>query len=118
MITEIPTAEEFEAIGMQMLNGAWDTGASLLVDLDEAEEFNPYLEEVKEDYWNAARTQLSTGLASAQQGNEFLLKGRIAKVTPFLLIGSPRDWPGGCATKPVPFANFRTIDAQDLVKVH
>lgn len=40
-------------------------------------------------------------------------------MSPFLLLGAlPKDWPGGCAKSDKPFAAFRTIDAQDLIKVH
>jgi len=119
MITEIPTPDDFLATGLQLLNSAWDTGAALMVDLSEAEQYNPDAQELKDDYWQAARVQLSSALAAAQQGNEFLLKSRIATVTPLLLLGAaPKDWPAGCATKPTPFAEFRTLDAQDLIKVH
>jgi hypothetical protein len=119
MIIDIPTPEDFESVGLHLLNSAWDTAASLLCDIDEAAYFDVDTTEIKEAFWAAARVQLSTALATAQHGSEFLLKGRIARLSPYLLLGAmPRDWPTGCATKPTPFSDFRTIDAQDLVKVH
>ncbi len=125
MIIDLPTEADFRAIGFQLLNMAWDTAATLLCDIDEADyyeidpdEFADDLE-VKDAYWQAARTQLSTALAVAQQGSEFLIKARIAAVSPYLLIfSSPKDWPSCCATKPTPFADFRTIDAQDLIRTN
>ena len=50
---------------------------------------------------------------------EMALKGRIASISPFLLISrDPKDWPKGVGTGDVPFSEFRTLDAADLVKVH
>ena len=119
MITEIPSANDFEAVGVQLLNVAWDTAATLIGDLVEAEYFEIDTDEVKEAYWGASRINLSAALAIAQQGSEFFLKARIARISPYLLLGMPpKDWPKGSASKPTPFSDFRTIDAQDLIKVH
>ena len=72
-----------------------------------------------EEYWRDAQQALATAVALAQQGTEFLLKGKIAAVSPLLLIsGDPRDWPGGCDKTDIPFADFKTIDAQDLIRCH
>lgn len=47
------------------------------------------------------------------------MKSRIAEVSPYLLIGrDPKDWPKGVGVRAVPFSEFRTIDAADLLKVH
>jgi hypothetical protein len=37
MIIEIPTPADFRSIGAQLLNSAWDTAATLLIDLKEAD---------------------------------------------------------------------------------
>jgi hypothetical protein len=72
-----------------------------------------------DEYLRAAQQALGTAVALAQQGTEFLLKGKIAAVSPLLLIsGDPRDWPAGCDKNDVPFADFKTIDAQDLIRCH
>lgn len=119
MITDIPTPADFQSIGVQLLNCAWDTAAALLIDIDEADYFINDTTEYIDAFWSAARLQRSTALSVAQQGSEFLLKGRIASVSPFLLLGAvPKEWPGGCASRDKPFSDFRTIDAQDLIKVH
>jgi hypothetical protein len=119
MITDIPTPADFQSIGVQLLNSAWDTAASLLIDVDEADHYIDDTNELIDAFWNAARLQLSTALSIAQQGSEFLLKGRIASVSPFLLLAAvPREGPAGCAATDKPFSDFRTIDAQDLIKVH
>jgi len=55
----------------------------------------------------------------AQQAVEFVLKSRIAAVSPFLLIaGNPREWPRNPGMANTAFAEFRMIDAQDLVRAH
>jgi len=102
-----------------MLNLAWDEGARLLKDLDSSGYYGVDREEVAPGYWDAARQQLATALTLAHQGAEFLLKSRIVAVSPYLLIaGQARDWPKRCAQGDTPFAEFRTLAAQDLVKVH
>ena len=120
MITDIPSSQDFQSVGLQLLNSAWETAASLLADMhDAAYHIDPEEEGSTDAYWRAAVIQLNTALSVAQQGCEFLLKGRIAEVSPYLLISSsPRDWPSGAATNDVPFSDFRTVDAQDLVKMH
>ena len=35
-----------------------------------------------------------------------------------MLINGPRDWPSGCSEKDTPFADFRTIEAHELIRVH
>jgi len=44
-------------------------------------------------YWAAAERELANAIAIAHQGVEFLLKGRIALVSPYLLIvQDPKHW--------------------------
>lgn len=62
---------------------------------------------------------MASALALVHQGIEFLLKAHIAEQSPFLLLaGGPRDWPSGSDTRDVSFAEFRIIDAQDLVRAY
>lgn len=136
MIQDIPTKADFDNNGIAFLNLAWEsvTGISLgLPDqpleqlgadateeqLQDAAEEDLRWSEAVEDYWNAAQQELATAVALAHQGTEFLLKGKIAAVSPFLLIsGDPKDWPAGCDKADTPFADFKTIDAQDLLRAH
>lgn len=120
MIIEIPDRDDFDKAGLSMLNLAWDAIASLYHNLNnaEVEEWDDD-GEVTEEYWQAAQRPISVALALAQQGIELLLKGKIAEVSPYLLLaGSPREWPTGCSEHDVPFADFRTIDAHELVRAH
>lgn len=117
MIKDIPTKADFDAIGIALLDQSWETAASLLVELEEAKR---HIEpDDEESYWQSASTKLATALAIAHQGAEFLLKGRIAEVSPLLLISNPpREWPKPGADGNIAFSQFRTVDAQDIVKLH
>ena len=103
-----------------MLNLAWDSISSLYTNLENAEvEWWDEDGTVTEEYWNAAQKPISIALALAQQGIEILIKGKIAAVSPFLLLaGTPRDWPSGCDKKNTSFSEFRTIDAHELLRAH
>lgn len=120
MIIDIPDKTDFFQSGISMLNLAWDSVAALYVDLEisELEDWDDD-GEVKEEFWQAAQRPISVALALAQQGIELLIKGRIAEISPFLLLaGSPREWPSRCNERDTPFADFRTIEAHELVRAH
>lgn len=120
MITDIPSPSEFHAVGTQLLNTAWDTATTLLIDLDEAQYYTDLSGDsvAEQAYWNSAKLQLSTALSVAQQGCEFLLKSKISEISPYLLISSnPRDWPAGATTKDISYSLFHTADAQNLIKI-
>lgn len=119
MIANIPTPDDFYRTGKELLAFSWDIVANLLVALDEAEYYGIDASDVSEEYWNLSQRQLTTALAIMQQGIEFLIKGRICEISPFLLISdSPSKWPSPYGHEPIEFSKFRTIDAQDLIKVH
>lgn len=119
MIIDIPTDNDFQHAGIEFINLAMDQVFSLYDNIENSE-----LEEWGDSdeiasYWKSAQRTLSNALTLVQQGIEFLLKGRIVNVSPFLLIsGEPREWPRGCDGRDVPYSEFRTIDAQDLVRLH
>lgn len=119
MIANVPTSGDFYKTGKELLAFSWDIVAKLLVNLDEAEYYGVDASEVSEDYWALSQRQLTTALAIMQQGIEFLIKGRICEISPFLLISdSPSKWPSPYTGESIEFSKFRTIDAQDLIKVH
>jgi hypothetical protein len=124
MITEIPTADEFHAAGVNQIYLTWQIIMQTIRDLEEASENAPELE-VKEAaaasvaYWQKSQPVLANALGLIQQAMEMALKGRIAAISPYLLIArDPKDWPGRVETESVAFSEFRTLDAADLVKVH
>ena len=74
---------------------------------------------MSDEYWASAQKPLSVALALVQQGTELLLKSRIIEVSPFLIFkGDPSLWPSGCDKQEISFSEFKTIDAQDLIRVH
>lgn len=116
MITNVPTEKDFLDHGLMFLNLAWDSVFSLLLEHRNVEQ--SYCdEEQAATYWQAARSPLSVAHALAQQGAELALKSQVAGVSPYLLLASqPADWPKIGTRGEVAYADFRTIDTQDLLK--
>ncbi len=120
MILDIPTAADFRESGLSFLNLAWAEAIDLLLGLTESD-LVEYDSDgtIADEYWKRSQRSLSTAVTLAQQGAEFLIKERIAVVSPFLLFsGSARDWPKGCERSDCSYAEFRTLDAQDLPRIH
>lgn len=85
----------------------------------EASSDQAYVDKVHKRYWDAAKKPLSIAHALSQQGAELIMKSRIAEISPYLLISNPpKDWPKECDKKDTSFADFRTIDAQDLIRAY
>jgi hypothetical protein len=121
MIVDIPTAADFAAAGLKQVHLAWEIAMRSVRDYDEAIYYKPTEEISEEDtteFWQRSQPVLTNAYSLIQQGMELALKGRIAAVTPYLLIGDPKDWVKGAAIGPVSFGEFRTLDATDLVRVH
>lgn len=119
MITDIPSPLDFDIAGRGFLNLAFDTVLVLYSTLCEAGFANRNEDEddqrIREEFWSKAQPSLQIAAILVGQATEFLLKGRIAEVSPLLLL-EPRAFQTGA--KPVRFAELRTINAEDLVPVH
>lgn len=120
MITDIPTPQEFERSSLNFMHLAWSIASSLLDELDCAD-----LPSWDDDgsagsaYLTEAQPELGNALALVLQAQEMSLKGRIAAISPYLIIArDPRDWPKRCETNDVSFAEFRSADAADLIRIH
>ncbi|TWT14041.1 hypothetical protein [Reyranella sp. CPCC 100927] len=124
MITEIPTAADFHAAGLNQLYLAWQIAMQATQDYEEAQQLAVELDETEgvtaaAAYWLKSQPALANAFGLVQQAMEMALKGRIAAISPYLLIArDPKDWPSGVETRSVPFSEFRTLDAADLAKVH
>ncbi|MCW1996600.1 hypothetical protein [Bradyrhizobium diazoefficiens] len=119
MIVEVPTSDDFLVAGTNALNLAWSIVVGLPGELENAQvaEWDE-AGEATEEYWQKSQTSLGNALTLVQQGFELLLKSRIAAVNPFLLLSREvRDWPAS-DKKDISFADFRTVDAADLIKLH
>jgi len=119
VIQHIPTPKDFFAHGTNLLNVSWDNAIRLLTDADDALTWDRDMSDDFEEYQRSAKPSLISSISIALQGIEICLKGKISEVSPFLLVyGNPRDWPKAEENVELHFADFRTIDAQDLIKVH
>lgn len=118
MIVDIPTANEFRQSAVNLLYLAWRMVTDLVRDYEEATDY--FEADVdRDEYWLKCQIKLGNSLGLIQQSMELALKGRIAAVSPFLLISrDPSKWPAGVETKNIPFSEFHTLDASDLIKVH
>jgi hypothetical protein len=120
VIKDIPSAQDFFDSGIELFDFAWNTVAVLLTNLSIAEhDFNVEIAEVTEDYWASSKRRLTTALAMTQQGVEFVLKGKVADVSPYLLLAEPASrGPSPYDGRDITFSDFKMIDAQDLVRLH
>lgn len=117
MIKDVPNREDFYNVGAALLNQAWQDLVGLQLAVEEASDWADASD--LEEYWRSATTKLATTLSIAHQAAEFFLKGRIVEVSPFLLIAnSPKDWPKEDGEGNTSFSKFRTVDAQDLPRLH
>ncbi|MCP3873035.1 MAG: hypothetical protein GY699_07765 [Desulfobacteraceae bacterium] len=119
MIVDIPKPSDFKLSGINYLNLSFSRVLRLLWHLDESEVCVWDSDgSVTSEYWVAAQEPLATAVTLLYQACEFLIKGLICEVSPYLLISlSPNKWPSGCSTKDISFSEYRTVDAQDLVKI-
>lgn len=98
---------------------AWSTGISLLTLLDESQIAEWGDSDDFSEFWKVSQPTLANAFAMVQQAQEMALKGRVAEVSPFLLItGEIREWPKQCDKRDVPFSEFRTPNASDLIRMH
>ncbi|TCM00247.1 hypothetical protein [Sphingomonas sp. PP-CC-3G-468] len=117
MIVDVPTPGEFHTAGVNQLYLAWKITIGVqqaLARMGAAADDR----EAADDYWHSVQPDLANAYSLIQQAMELALKGRIAAVSPFLLLGNPADWPGRGATEPLSFGELPTLDASKLVKVH
>lgn len=124
MITEIPSPSDFQAAGLNQLYLAWQIAMHAVEDFDFFEDNldlgdGEAQQAASSEYWAKSQPALANAFGLIQQAMEMALKGRIALISPFLLIPrDPRDWPKGVENHGVPFSEFRMLDAADLFKVH
>jgi hypothetical protein len=132
VITNVPTAEDFTLTGSNLVNLAW----SQLADFEReesSETASPQLSAIRKsesatdeertarrrEYWFAAERELDKRHSDRPSGGvEFLLKGRTAQVSPYLLIvEDPRDWPRPDNIGEIDFSHFRAVDAIHLPRI-
>lgn len=129
MIIDIPTKEDFYSSADDMVNEAWEKISHLAIEYYEIDSRNQFYKTSEyftdEDiwgldrYWDHARPKLISALTLVIQSVEFRLKGLIAEISPYLLLSSSsKNIPDVDESGVRSFAQFRSIDAQDLIKVY
>jgi hypothetical protein len=68
------------------------------------------------EYYTIAERDLPLWLSMAQTGVEHLIKARIVDISPYLLLTNASE-KLGAAKRDLDFSEFKTLDAQDLLKV-
>ena len=114
MVVDVPTASDFDSACISSLNMAWQIAYDLLYQ-EELADIPTWDDDgtVTDDYWQSAQPILRNALGLIQQAQELGLNGKLAAVSPYLLISQDASrWPGGSG--PVSFSSFRTVDAVDL----
>lgn len=117
MLLDIPNPAEFNSVCVNSLNLAWETAYDLLLQEEQAD-MQTWDDDhtVTDQYWEAAQPALRNTISLIQHAHELGLKGKVAAVSPYILISQdPSRWPGAVSGG-VSFAVFRTLDAVDLPK--
>ncbi|MBL0571680.1 hypothetical protein [Aeromonas hydrophila] len=118
MVLDIPSKDDFFNMGDSLLNSAWDNLIALLKDYSEYKSVSCE-DGFEKAFFLHAKPTLMSSFTLVQQAVEFYLKGKIAEVSPYILISNDsRNWPKAADKSDIDFSEFRTIDAQDLVKIH
>jgi len=118
VVHNVPSPKDFINSGLGFLNLAWDMICAPHYYLDNAGIFTLGEKESKA-YWTAYLNEMKTTLVLIHQAIEFVLKGNIATISPYLLIiNKPKDYPKLNNKHFVNFADFNTIDSHDLPKIY
>lgn len=120
MITDVPTYEDFSRQAYYFLNLAWDSAMNVSEIIRESQKPGHQVDDQHSDEIRIASNRpLLIAQALAQQGAEIALKAKIAEVSPYLLLTlNSNNWKRSSKNQSTLFADFRTIDAQDLPMAH
>jgi len=118
MITQIPTSNDFENIGLECLIKSIEMLYSISTSL---QEINDQLEEESiewADFWKYHHVNLRASLILAYQGVEYLMKSRISMRSSLLLIqNNPTTWPSFPNSENKSFEQLQTISGEQLIRV-
>lgn len=117
MIIDLPSSDDFQSEGIEYAMMAYSNVFDLFRIL---EEFPPDEEGgTEEEYWHGARLKLRNSASLLHQGIDFLLKEKICKVSPFLLIDtSPERFPKPNGADNIAFSDLFTHDSSKLPKIY
>lgn len=100
----------------EWLEEAFARSDSTPMDKDERQEESLNRTRIRNEHADQSRHAVAVAIALAQQAAEFLIKSKICEVSPFLLLAPEQGtkWTG----RDQSFADMKTVDAQDLVRLH
>lgn len=111
MLINVPAESDFFEDGKVLIFKAWEKIISLIDQFQGGES--------QEEFWEGCRVDLSMALATAQQGAELLIKGRIAEISPYLLLKDSSEVSRGQSkSNDIDFRDLKTHDSTDLIKLH
>lgn len=114
MIQKAPKASKLLTSGKELLNLSWQLVTDILR-TPEADYFEQLTQKQRNMFWKNARRQILTAHTLLVQGIELVIKGRIASVSPLLLIERLSD---SSIQENVDFCDCKTIQESVLVSVH
>lgn len=118
VITSVPTSVEFIERADSLLHLSYSI-VSKLYDNQRSDWASHADDELLRDYWEKCAPSLANALALLQQAHELYLKGKIAEVSPYLLLArDPQQWPKGSTARDVDFSEFLTVGASELPRLH
>lgn len=118
MVFDLPSRDDFFQMGNSLLHSAWGSLVSLIKEYEECREFSSD-GEFESKYLEHSKPVLMSAFTLVQQAVEFFLKGGVAEVSSYILIANDaRNWPKMADKSDISFLEFRTTDAQDLIKIH
>ncbi|MGJ8649661.1 MAG: hypothetical protein ACSHX4_04825 [Opitutaceae bacterium] len=116
MIINTPSPDEFRTYGISYLNLAWD---SALSDLSQIEEFVEEDDDIVLEHSSDFHRKIGLAITLCHQAMEFFIKGRIAEVSPYLLVAnSGKDWPSVKSDADLDFSDLFTVNSQDLPRIY
>lgn len=117
MITDIPTKEDFYSSGMDYAMMAYTNILDMVLLLEEFS-YDSDDAEAKE-YWESGRGKLKSSASLLHQGIDFLLKSKVAEISPLLLIeNNPDRFPKLDRNGKVAYSEFYTQDSAKLPKIY
>ncbi|MGO7367640.1 hypothetical protein ACC719_11620 [Rhizobium ruizarguesonis] len=118
MISGVPTSEELTERADSLLQLSYSIVSKLYENQRDDWRHGADNDQIRE-YWQKCAPSLANALALLQQSHELYLKGKIAAVSPYLLLArEPQHWPKKSLTEDVPFSDFLTVGASELPRLH
>lgn len=123
MIIDVPRSDSLYKSGKELFNLSWQMVVDLISAYTDSQKEEKLDEETKDLFWTSVRRDLLTAFTLVVQGTELLLKGKIADVSPYLLIDNLSKKTEGKASSPkkkgidFKFNDFFTIQESSLLDV-